>query len=71
MGTETTSYKKDDEFRKINYRPVTVLPALNTISERLLSGQMYEFYNGLSSDFTSACRKFRSCETSLLRLTED
>ena len=28
-------------------------------------------YNGLLSDFTSAYRKFRSCETSLLRLTED
>ena len=64
-------YKKVDECCKINYRPVTVLPALNIIFERLLSRQMYEFYNGLLSDFTSASRKFRSCETSLLRLTED
>ena len=32
---------------------------------------MYEFYTGLLSDFTNAHRKFRSCETSLLRLTED
>ena len=32
---------------------------------------MYEFYNGLLSDFISAYRKFYSCETSLLRLTED
>ena len=58
-------YKKDDEFCEINYRPVTVLPALNNISERLLSGQIYEFYNGLLSDFVSAYRKFHSCETSL------
>ena len=48
-----------------------MLPALNNIFERLLSGQMYEFYNGLLSDFISAYRKFYSCETSLLRLTED
>ena len=48
-----------------------MLPALNDIFERLLSGQMYEFYNGLLSDFISAYRKFYSCETSLLRLTED
>ena len=60
----TPLYKKEDE-------PVTVLPALNIIFERLLSGQMYEFYTRLLSDFTSAHRKFRSCETSLLRLTED
>ena len=48
-----------------------MLPALNDIFERLLSGQMYEFYNGLLSDFISAYRKFHSCETSLLRLTEN
>ena len=48
-----------------------MLPALNNIFERLLSGQMYEFYNGLLSDFISAYRKFYSYETSLLRLTED
>ena len=71
MGMVTPLYKKDDEFCKINYRPVTVLPALNNIFERLLSGQMYEFYNGLLSDFISAYRKFHSCETSLLRLTEN
>ena len=63
--------QKSDEFRKINYRLVTVLPTLNIIFERLLSGHMYEFYTGLLSDFTNANRKFRSCETSLVRLTED
>ena len=95
MCTVTPLYKKDDEFRKINYRPVTVLPTLNIIQPRtqgislpffegnapgtrlniifetLLSGQMYEFYTGLLSDFTNAHRKFRSCETSLLRLSVD
>ena len=64
-GMVSPLYKKDDEFCEINYRPVTVLPALNNISERLLSGQIYEFYNGLLSDFVSAYRKFHSCETSL------
>ena len=32
---------------------------------------MYEFYREILSDFISAYRKFHSCETSLLRLTED
>ena len=31
----------------MNYSPVTVLPALKNIFERLLSEQMYEFYYGL------------------------
>ena len=61
MGMVTPLYKKDDKFCKTNYRPVTVLPALNNIFLRLPSGQMYEFYNGLLSDFISAYRKFHSC----------
>ena len=61
----TPLYKRDDEFSNINLRPVTVLPAPNNIFERLLSGQMDEFYNGLLSDFISAYRKFHSCDTSL------
>ena len=71
MGMVTFLYKKDDEFSKINHRPVTVFPALNNIFERLLSEKMYEFYNGLLSHFISAYGKFRSCDTSLLTLTED
>ena len=42
----TPLYKKDDEFRKINHRPVTVLPTLNIIFERLLSGRCMNFTLG-------------------------
>lgn len=70
-GTVTPLFKKNDEHSKVNYRPVTVLPALNNIFERLLAGQLCEFYREILSDFISAYRKFHSCETSLLRLTED
>ena len=37
----------------------------------LLAGQLSEFYREILSDHISAYRKFHSCETSLLRLTED
>ena len=70
-GIVTPLFKKNDEHSKVNYRPVTVLPALNNIFERLLAGQLCEFYREILSDFISAYRKFHSCETSLLRLTED
>lgn len=36
MGQVTSMFKKSDEFKKENYRPVTVLPVLNNIDERLL-----------------------------------
>ena len=47
MGMVTPLSKKDDWFCKMNYSPVTVLPALKNIFERLLSEQMCEFYYGL------------------------
>ena len=50
---------------------VTVLPVLNNIYERLLATQLSEFYSTILTDFISSYRKFYSCETALLRLTED
>ena len=54
MGQITPIFKKDDELVKQNYRPVTVLPCLNNIFEKLLSSQLEGFYNGLLSNFLSA-----------------
>ena len=71
MGQVTPLFKKDDKFCKKNYRPVTVLPALNNIFERILAKQLKAFYLNILSDFISAYRRNYSCETSLLRLTED
>ena len=71
MEQITPIFKKDDELNKANYRPVTVLPALNNIFERLLAAQFGDFYNSILSDYISSYRKFHSCETSLLRMTEE
>ena len=43
-GQVTPLFKKDDESNKANYRPVTVLPVLHNIYERLLAVQLREFY---------------------------
>lgn len=51
MGQVTPLLKKDDESKKENYRPVTVLQALNNTFARFLSFQMSEFYCSLLSDF--------------------
>ena len=71
LGQVTPLFKKDDELNKSNYRLVTVLPALNNVFERLLSAQMGDFYQNILSEYVSAYRRHHSCETSLLRLTED
>ena len=71
MGQVTPLFKKNDELSKENYRPVTVLPALNNVFEKLLASQLDQFYTELLSDYISAYRRHYGCETSLMRLTED
>ena len=71
MGQVTPLFKKDDESNKANYRPVTVLPVLNNIYEKLLVAQLGKFNGAILSDFISSYRKFCNCETASLRLTED
>lgn len=66
MGQVTT-----EELSKENYRPVTVLPALNNVFEKLLASQLDQLYSEILSDYISAYRRYYSCETSLIRLTED
>lgn len=51
MGQVTPLFKKGDEFCKNNYRPVSVLPALNKIFERILAKQLEPFYQDILSDF--------------------
>ena len=71
MGLLTPLLRENDELSKENYRPVTVLPALNNVFEKLLASQLDQFYTELLSDYISAYRRHYSCETSLMRLTED
>ena len=71
MGQVTPLFKKNDELSKTNYRPVTVLPVINNIFEKLLSVQLADFFAGILSDFISSYRRNYSCETALIQLTED
>ena len=71
MGQVTPSFKKGNELDKTNYRPLTVLPVLNNVFERIIASQMEEFYNEILSDYTSAYRKQFICDTALLGLVED
>ena len=71
MGQVTPLFKKDHELSKANYRPVTVLPTMNNIYERILVLQLNDFYGSILSDFISSYRKLHSCEMSLLRMTEE
>ena len=70
-GAGNTSFQKNEELSKENYRPVTVLLALNNVFEKLLASQLDQLYSEILSDDISAYRRHYSCETSLMRWTED
>lgn len=64
-------YKKEDQHNVANYRPVTILTAVDKIFEQLLCHQLVDKFEAILDAFMSACRKKYSCETTLLRLVED
>ena len=55
----------------MNYRPVTVLSTVDKVYEQLLSGQVYQHFDSIFDSSISAYRKMHSCETTIIRLTEE
>ena len=56
-GQVTPVFKKDDKFSKTNYRPISVLPAINNVFEKLLATQLNLHFNGILADNLFAYRK--------------
>ena len=56
---------------KTNYRPVTILPAINKVFEKRGSPQLTAHFEVIFSVSLSAYWKQHSCFSTLLRLTED
>ena len=69
----TAIYKKGTRSDPGNYRPISILPVLSKILERIVHRQLTEYcsQNKLITDAQSGFRKGHSTQTSLLRLTEN
>ena len=64
-------YKKDDAVIVSNYRPVSVLPTVSKIFERLMQTQIVEYIDKYLSDFMCGFRKGINTQTALLSLLEN
>ncbi|XP_068674420.1 uncharacterized protein [Montipora foliosa] len=64
-------FKRDAEFDKSKYRPVSILVLLDKVFERCVQKQLVHYFNPHLSKFLSAYRKGYSCESVLLHLIED
>jgi hypothetical protein len=56
-----------------NYRPISVLPAISKVMERILYNQLYEYLslNNLLSEHQFGFQKFHSTASALLDCTND
>ena len=68
----TPVYKKGDVNDPNNYRPISLLPIISKVFERLINEQLRDFLesNGIINDSQHGFRRKRSCESALISLSK-
>ena len=69
-GNVRALFKNSDSFHKKNYRPITVVPSVSKVFERLLVNQMLPFVNNFLSPNLCAYRQGYDTQHALLKLVE-
>ena len=64
-------FKKDDCFRKNNYRPVSLLTIISKVVEGLMCDQLNNFFNDILCKNLAAYRKQYSCENVIIQCVEN
>jgi hypothetical protein len=67
----TPLYKKGNNLDVCNYRPVSILPSMSKIFERQMINQFIVYFDEIFSKYMSGFRSKHSCETVLMRMTEN
>ena len=64
------AFKKDDETDKETYRPISIIPNLSKVYERLMYHQMYPCFDQVFSKLQCGFRKDFSAEQCLIHMIE-
>ena len=66
----TPVFKKDDKSEKSNYRPISILPNLSKVYERIMQNQIYPYLNKNFSKYQCGFRKGFSAQHCLIAMIE-
>ena len=69
-GDITSLFEQEDAFSKKSYRPITILPSVLKIFERLTQNQMLPFVKSFLSPLLCGFREGYSAQHALLHLIE-
>ena len=67
----TPVYKKENNLKRDNYRPVSILTVISKLYETVLNTQMVIHFHALFNELLAAFRKSYSCQTLLITFIED
>ena len=70
LANVTPVFKKGARTSKNNYRPVSILPILSKLFERLINKQLSEFFERILSKFQCGFRKVYGAQHCLLMMLE-
>ena len=66
----TPAHKKDERTSKENYRPVSILPSVSKIFERIMYNQIYSYMNKYLSHYLCGFRKSYNTQHCLVAMLE-
>ena len=67
----TPVYKKNDPLDRTNYRPISTLPVVSKIFEKIMQKQINDFIISFLSPYLCGCRKGFNTQHALLTLVEN
>ena len=62
-------HKKDCTLTKTNYRPITILPVLSKVFEKLVHSRLASYFEDIYHNNVFAYRDHHGCDTAILSLT--
>ena len=64
-------YKREDQFNKVNYRPVSLLTVIYKIYESVMFDQVSDYFGSIFEELLCAFRKKYSCQSTLIKAIDD